>query len=723
VLLHDGTPQSRVAEALRGRFVVMTGGSSGIGRALAAQLAAMGARVRVGSRRPPAGGLEHRALELASQASIAEFAGELRREGRPIDMLILSAGVHVPWKRLSTPDGQELHWQVNFLANVLLAQELLELCLRSALKRVVYVASEAHRLAGFPAARLLGFWYRYAKSKQAAVSYFLRLAEQHPELNVRVVSPGYVETAIHRHKGWTAARLERAWSRARSPEEAAREILACYRSGAPKNVYWDRGVPRRPSRLCTAPQRVDAVCERAALALGSRLRGRPPQRITNYAGTFSAVGPAVERPADVAALAALVRRAAERGQNVRIVGRRHSYNDGFYSRTCMISLERLSGVTAFDPERGTITCRAGTPIGTVCEYLDARGFALRYSGNFGEQTLAGALATGTHGYGRDGGLMSELVRGMSVLLSNGRLLRACEERDLAALRLNLGALGAVVDVTLAVERSGPCRYEAACMPRGEFRDRLDELARANEYLRFVPHPFDERAVFYVTINRVPGAASDSGEYINGPCPRTAWLLVPWLRMPAVREWLGRAFGLGRRGYALRVPFSSLLFIRSGVVQRHAGLARIGQLALERHRWLNMELSVPRDRYAEFDRIFAAEAPRLSRFSHGQPYYTCRVVGAARGVLLAPSHGRDAVFCDVHADPALPWAREFLRRLEAVAIRELEARPHWGKAFFAESETLRALYPAENLAAFEAAKRRLDPAGIFSNDYTRRALGL
>src|SRR6185369_13231168 len=177
--------------SLRGRVAVVTGGSAGIGRALADRLAAAGASVIVGSRRPALGRFEHRTLDLASQASVAAFADGLVREGRPIDLLVLNAGVHVPWKKVTTDDGLELHWQVNHLSNFHLGHRLLDLCRHSVLKRVVYVASEAHRLAALPAAPLLGFWYRYAKSKEAAVASFLRLAELHPELTVRIVSPGY----------------------------------------------------------------------------------------------------------------------------------------------------------------------------------------------------------------------------------------------------------------------------------------------------------------------------------------------------------------------------------------------------------------------------------------------------------------------------------------------------------------------------------------------------
>lgn len=711
---------------LRGRFVVLTGGSSGIGRALASQLAERGASVLVGSRRQVGGALEHRPLDLACKASVVAFAGELVRSGRPIDLLILNAGVHVPWKRIETGDAEELHWQVNYLSNFLLVHLLLDLCSRSTLKRVVYVASEAHRLAALPGARLLGFWYRYARSKEAAVAFFLRLQELRRELTVRVISPGYVDSEIHRYKGALAERIERAWSRPRTPQGAAREILhASLAEGPPASVYWDRGAPARPSERCLLAARTEALWQASQAALRDELpEVSAPRPIRNFAGTFRALGPALARPTTMEQLSAVVRRAADSGRTVRVVGRCHSYNDSFYSRSCMVSLEHLDRVVRFDPAGGVIRCEGGITLGALCTYLDRRGFALRYCGNNGKQTLAGALATGTHGSGRDGGVMSELVRSVRLLLPSGQLIETSDERDLRALRLSLGTLGVLAEVTLAVERIRPCRYEVACLPRQEFVERLDTLARENEYLRFVPHPFDARCMFYVTINRLPdGAGTQPAQYVSDSDGGAARLLVPWLRVPAVRALIGRALRMGRHRHSLQVPFSSLLFIQSGVVWSHPDLARAGQLALDRPDWLNMELAIPRERYALFERLFNEERPRLSRLARHHPYYTCRVVGAADKALLANNHAREVVFVDLHADPADPSSPAFLRRLEAAAIATLSARPHWGKLFYSGRDTLRGLYPAANLAAFGEAKQRFDREGVFSNDYTQRVLGL
>jgi len=728
----EGVPpvETHSASTLQGRFVVLTGGSSGIGRALTGAFAPRGASVLVGSRRKVGDDQRYRTLDLASLASVSEFAASILALGRPIDVLVLNAGVHVPWRRLTTSDGHELHWQVNYLSNFLLTHLLLEGCRRSALKQIVYVGSEAHRLAGIAAGPLSGFWHRYAGSKEAATRFFLRLQELHPDLRVQIISPGYVATEIHRHKSRITTWLERALSRVRTPEDAAREIIRVIELPEATSVYWDRGSAATPSRRARNLASAEALWRESVASVRPFLPDAVPcVMITNYARTWRGFGPEVSQPANVEELAALVRRSADAGRQVRIVGQRHSYNDSFFSRTAMISIAQLNRIRGLDPDACTFTCEAGLTIDELCAYLDARGYALRYCGNHGQQTLAGALATGTHGYCRDGGLMSELVMAVTVLGPDGRLLHTSAEHDLRALRLGLGTLGVVVEVSLAVRRCSPCVYRLASMPRQEFIARLDELARSHEYLRYAQHPFDDAAMLYLTIDATTEEylSSEPVRYVGPPAGGAAWLAVPWLRMPAVRRVLGRVASVGRREFSVVVPFSTSLFVRDGVIHRKSHsqdlFSRIGLRAFSRNDWLNMELAVPRDRFPEFAQLFEENLPRMSAFSTAHPYYGCRIVGAAQSVLLGPNFGRDVVFVDIHVDPRERSSDGFLRAVEAESLRELTARPHWGKMFFAERDAIRNVYPASNIDGFLAAKQRFDPSGVFSNDYSKRVLGV
>jgi retinol dehydrogenase 12 len=143
---------------LNGEVVLITGGTSGIGRAAATALAAMGAEVVVAGRDRERGeaaveeireasGNERVSLmlaDLAVQSEVRGLAEEFRERYDRLDVLVNNAGI-VQSKRIETPDGLELTLAVNHLAPFLLTNLLLDLLKESAPSRIVTVSSEARR--------------------------------------------------------------------------------------------------------------------------------------------------------------------------------------------------------------------------------------------------------------------------------------------------------------------------------------------------------------------------------------------------------------------------------------------------------------------------------------------------------------------------------------------------------------------------------------------------
>ncbi|MFW6775221.1 SDR family oxidoreductase [Nocardioides sp. CPCC 205120] len=143
---------------MTGRRVVLTGGSDGIGLALARRLAAAGADLVLPVRdrakgeaaaaaicaSTPGASVTLGSLDLSSLASVAAFAARLHREGRPIHALVNNAGVMTPPERRTTVDGHELQLATNHLGHVALVAHLLPL-LRSGRARVTSQISVAAR--------------------------------------------------------------------------------------------------------------------------------------------------------------------------------------------------------------------------------------------------------------------------------------------------------------------------------------------------------------------------------------------------------------------------------------------------------------------------------------------------------------------------------------------------------------------------------------------------
>lgn len=143
----------------RGRVVLVTGGSSGIGYESAKALAASGAQVIIAARdaergadaiarireATPAADVRFEPLDLASLASVQALGTRLDATLPRLDTLINNAGIMEPPQRGVTPDGFEMQFAVNYLGHFALTEALLPLLQQSDAPRVVTQSSIAAR--------------------------------------------------------------------------------------------------------------------------------------------------------------------------------------------------------------------------------------------------------------------------------------------------------------------------------------------------------------------------------------------------------------------------------------------------------------------------------------------------------------------------------------------------------------------------------------------------
>ena len=195
--------------SFEGRTVIVTGATSGLGRVVATQLGAKGARVVLAVRNVAAGeevaatigNAEVRALDLADLSSVRHFAEEWEGE---IDVLINNAGIMMVPKRLTT-DGYESQFATNHLGHFALTNLLLP----HITDRVVTVASSAHRWGGFDLDDLN--WERreyrteraYGQSKISNLLFTLELQRRLEGTGLRAYAahPGYAATNLQSHTG------------------------------------------------------------------------------------------------------------------------------------------------------------------------------------------------------------------------------------------------------------------------------------------------------------------------------------------------------------------------------------------------------------------------------------------------------------------------------------------------------------------------------------------
>jgi len=187
-----------------GRTVLVTGATDGLGRAVAGDLAARGARVLVHGRdaertrgvAEAIGAAEAYVADLASLAEVRRLADEVWGDHRALHVLVSNAGVGstLPGDgaRLESADGYELRFAVNYLAGFLLIMELLPLLQRSAPARIVEVASLGQAPIDFDDPQIERGYSgtrAYSQSKLAQISFGFELAERlGPDSGVTVTS-------------------------------------------------------------------------------------------------------------------------------------------------------------------------------------------------------------------------------------------------------------------------------------------------------------------------------------------------------------------------------------------------------------------------------------------------------------------------------------------------------------------------------------------------------
>jgi NAD(P)-dependent dehydrogenase (short-subunit alcohol dehydrogenase family) len=261
------------ATSLKGKVVLVTGATSGIGEVTARVLAAMGAETVLVGRSPQktarvadairaatgSQGVSYLTADCSSQAQVHALAAAFRGRFDRLDVLVNNVGAWFKTRQLSV-DGIEMTFALNHLSSFLLTHLLLDLLQAAKSARVVNVSSEAHRGArlnflDLQNARGYSGQKAYAQSKLANL-YFTyglaatlnadreslnplpeageRLPEEVPDLGITVnaLHPGLVDTPFHRSggmPGWMQGLLRLG---AITPEEGA--LTSIYLASSPE---------------------------------------------------------------------------------------------------------------------------------------------------------------------------------------------------------------------------------------------------------------------------------------------------------------------------------------------------------------------------------------------------------------------------------------------------------------------------------------------------------
>jgi alditol oxidase len=432
--------------------------------------------------------------------------------------------------------------------------------------------------------------------------------------------------------------------------------------------------------------------------------GQAGEMRENWAGNLVYSTDRIHVPGSVDEVRQVVKSCAK----LRALGTRHSFSAIADSTANLISLKRLDSIE-IDEKSRTVAVGAGVTYGKLAPVIDARGFALHNLASLPHISVAGAIATATHGSGQHNGNLATAVSGLEIVTADGEIVHLTREKDgdrfLGAV-VSLGALGVVTRVTLDLH---PTYQVAQSVYRNlsfdKLHDHFDEIFGAGYSVSLFTDWQNHRATqVWIKRKLAPGEKMDWPKEFCGatlateklhpiegheaePCTEQQGIPGPWYE---------------------RLPHFRMNFTPSS------------------GRELQTEYFVPRER--GYEAILAAEKLRDQITPH--LFVTELRTIAADNLWMSMAYQRDSLAIHFTWKPESSEINSLLPLLEATLDAKLNRprgwppdsfgiRPHWGKLFTLPPEHLQPRY--ERLTRYKALLDDFDPQGKFRNEFLRHNL--
>ncbi|MCG8293186.1 D-arabinono-1,4-lactone oxidase [Pseudomonas entomophila] len=421
----------------------------------------------------------------------------------------------------------------------------------------------------------------------------------------------------------------------------------------------------------------------------------------NWSGGQSCLPLARLAPQSLDELAQVLRDAPGK---VRPVGSGHSFSGLVPTDGTLVSLSYFNGLLGHDPATLQAEFAAGTPMSSMGAALKAVGQALPNMADIDYQTLAGALATSTHGTGVGFGSYASQVTGLQLVTATGEVLDCDSQRHpqvFDAARVSLGALGVATKVRLQNREAFRLRERQWIARTEELLEDVHTHTRENQHWEMLVITHSDYALA-VALNET----SDPATPAQDPAKEGGNEFVTLIEK---LDKYGSDFPAARR--ALLNSLRHIASFDERVGDSHEIFANVRTV-----RFNEMEYSVP----AEHGPACLREILALIRERDLRTWFPIeyRYV-KADDIPLSMFEGRDSCSISVHQHYSMDH-HIFFAAIEPI-FWKYAGRPHWGKLHTLNARTLQPLYP--RWKAFTEVRQALDPQGKFLNAHLASILGV
>ena len=407
----------------------------------------------------------------------------------------------------------------------------------------------------------------------------------------------------------------------------------------------------------------------------------------NWSGTVTFQDSNAEYPEALDSL----KQTVSSSSRVRARGSAHCFNAIADTDSVSLNLEKMPQEIQIDKESKTVRVPAGLKYGELATALHERGWAIHNMASLPHISVAGAVATATHGSGVGNGNLATAVRSLELVLPDGTTKRISQgDEDFEGYVVGLGLTGVVVNLDLAIE---PTFNISQTVYRGMSRETY--AANIKEIMSLA------YSVSYFTTWAAAGGGEVWAKFKSGSTAPTELFEaypatsnrhpLPGLNPEPCTEQMGVS-----GPWHLRLPHFKMEFTPSAgdeiqseffvdIKDAPAAFAALEQIAPQ----INEILWVSEIRAIAADQLWMS--PHYQRESIGI-HFTWKKV--------------EAVY-------------EMVKVVEAV-LAPFKYRPHLGKVFSASPQYLESVMP--KMADFKKLINEIDPTNKFGNEFTDKLLG-
>ena len=406
----------------------------------------------------------------------------------------------------------------------------------------------------------------------------------------------------------------------------------------------------------------------------------------NWAGNIAYSAARFHHPQTLGQLQEIV----AHSRKLRVLGSRHSFNSIADCPEDIVSLDRLEQAVMFDRTRHTVTVPAGITYGELGPVLHHAGVALHNTASLPHISVAGAIATATHGSGDGNGNLATGVSALELVKANGDVVTLSREQhgdQLHGAVVGLGAIGVVTKITLDVIPTFWVQQDVyERLPVAHLDAHFDDIT-SSAYSVSLFHDWNSATVSEVWLKRrLPSEAA----------------------LPVASDFFGAQLApteLHPIADLSADPCTPQMVVPGPWHERlpHFRVDHVPASGDE----LQSEYFVPRQHAVPAMRALAHLGERMA----AQLWISEVRTIAADKIWMSPCYDQPGVAFHFSWHRNTPEVQKLLPLLEA-QLAPFEARPHWGKLFTMAPDQVRSRY--KRLADFQDLLGAFDPSGKFRN---------